>query len=133
MMDNNCKYFILIDAVIILTVLEWALSKWYVSSLSIYIQVETVILLLLIVSLPFVKQKSKSSNRVKSMSERAIRIGKMIVYCFCFVAMLYFLRWLILTPFMSAAVQKTTFDVLNVLFSFFSVLIILLQLYYWRK
>lgn len=133
MMDRNCKYFIFIDAVIILTLLEWAVSKWYVPLLSVYKTIETIILLILLATLPFVKRKSKSPNRARIMSNRTIRIGKIIVYCFCTIGIVYFLRWLILAPFMSVMVQKSAFFVIEVLFSLFSLLIILFQCYYWRE
>lgn len=133
MMENNCKYFILIDVIIVLTALEWALSKWNVPNLSTYKQIETIILLFLMVSLPFAKQKYKSSRRVNTMPKRVVRIGKIIIYCFCIIAIVYFLRWLILIPIINVTVQKTAYIVLDVLFLFFSLLIILLQLYYWRK
>ena len=44
-MDKNWKYFIFMDAVIILTLIEWAVSKWYAPFLSVYKQIETIILL----------------------------------------------------------------------------------------
>jgi len=133
MVDKNWKYFIFMDAVIILKLIEWAVSKWYAPFLSVYKQIESIILLAFLVALPFIKRKGRFPNKAKAMSNRAIRIGKIIVYCFCTVGIVYFLRWIILAPFMNVTLQKTAFIVLEVLFSIFSLLIILFQYYYWRE